>query len=520
MHSMHDEQPHPLPILPATSSWLLFDTLGTRAIERQALLMKPDGELMRRAGRGVARCALAVAPHAAKVWIAAGPGGNGGDGLHAAADLNVQGRKVTVSLFAEDTNLPADALQGLQRAHDAGVNVIRGLPTDDQFDLTVDALLGLGASRPPQGSILQAIQALNRLACPCLSVDLPTGLAADTGEADSCAVVQASATLSLLTLKPGLFTASGRVYAGQVWFDALGITSDAADRPCARLSSAANWHAIAPVRRHDQHKGSFGDVIVVGGAPGMVGAARLAAHAALAAGSGRTLVSLLDPDTPRGDTLRPELLWVDGAWLPGRAALEHSTMVCGCGGGPTVRAALPAVISRTNRLVLDADALNAIAEDPALVPLLRARASGGRATVVTPHPLEAARLLRVTTPAVQADRVGAARELAHKLNAVVVLKGSGTIVAAEGRLPSVNSTGSAALGSAGTGDVLAGWIGGMWAQAGATRSLEPSADVAFDCATAATWLHGAAADHEHRSAVRALDLVETMRDLISGAQPI
>jgi hydroxyethylthiazole kinase-like uncharacterized protein yjeF len=499
----------PLRVLPARWSWPLYSVATSRTIEARELSLRPGGALMREAGDSVARLALALAPHARRVWVAAGPGGNGGDGLHAAAELRRAGRDVVVTLLAARDRLADDALAGLQRAEGAGVAIVDHTP-DGAFDLAIDALLGIGATRAPAVEMAATIRALNAMSCSRLSVDLPSGLNANNGVPFGDAVVRAHTTLSLLTLKPGLFTASGRDLAGDVWFSALGVEPAPDDRVLACLTSGADARAASPPRVHRQHKGSFGDVLVIGGAGGMHGAARLAAHAALGAGAGRTIVSLLDVDASAGDVTRPEWLWLPGAWQPGVADLERSTVVCGCGGGNAVHAALPAILSRSARVVLDADGLNAVAVDRALQALLRSRHARGRATVMTPHPLEAARLLQSNTADVQADRLRAAQAIADRFQATVVLKGSGTVVAAPGIAPAVNSTGNAALASGGTGDVLAGWIAGLWSQA-AARDGVSAADEAFACAAAAVWLHGLAADRCGTASLRALDLVEAMR---------
>jgi hydroxyethylthiazole kinase-like uncharacterized protein yjeF len=261
--------------------------------------------------------------------------------------------------------------------------------------------------------------------------------------------------------------------------------------------------------------------VIIAGAPGMTGAARLAAHGAQAAGAGRTFVSLLDPAQPSGDVTRPEWLWAESAWMWDTRRLGASTLICGCGGGDAVAEVLPRVLSYAGSLVLDADALNVVARDPALETLLSDRASRGQATVITPHPLEAARLLGQNTAQVQAARLSAAQVLAGRLNAVVVLKGSGTVIAAPGATPVINSTGNAALARGGSGDVLAGWIGGLWAACrGSATKPAPVWDLAGRCATAAVWLHGLAADRWPAEASRALDLVEAMRRAGAAEVPL
>jgi hydroxyethylthiazole kinase-like uncharacterized protein yjeF len=487
-------------VLPLTRELALFDIAYTRALEQRAAAALPPYTLMARAGEAVARLALALAPHAQRIWIAAGPGNNGGDGLEAAGHLQRWGKEVAVSLIGDAAALPADAQTALARAQAAGVRI--GGETMDAPGLAIDALLGIGASRAPQGAIAAAIRQLNALPCPVLAIDLPSGLHADTGRLLGDACIVAAHTLTMLTLKPGLFTATGRDHAGTVWWESLGVDAST-DAPQAWLSGTC----ATPARRHAQHKGSFGDVAVVGGGPGMSGAALLAARAAHAAGAGRVFVELLADGAAALDPLRPELMFRDHWSGSTPAVLGASTVVCGCGGGDAVRAPLPRLLSLAKRLVLDADALNALASDPTLAALLRARAGRGLATVLTPHPLEAARLLGCTTAEVQADRLHAAHELAARHLSIVVLKGSGSVIAAPGQTARINSTGNAALATAGTGDVLAGWLGGRWAQ---LASGDDEAAAAFALAVQAVAEHGAAAEPQPIGALRAGDLIERL----------
>ena len=486
-------------ILPLVAEHALFDIAQTRALEQRAAASLAPHTLMARAGEATARLALAIAPHAEHIWVAAGPGNNGGDGLEAAGHLQRWGKRVTVTLVGDAAALPADAREALAWARAAGAHLDAEAPSSP--GLAIDALLGIGATRAPQGAIAAAIGRLNALPCPVLAIDLPSGLHADTGQPLGNACVMATHTLTMLSLKPGLFTAAGRDHAGAVWLARLGVDS-AADPPRAWLSGAAAPHA----RRHAQHKGSFGDVAIVGGGPGMSGAALLAARAAHAAGAGRVFVELLDGTGGMLDPLRPELMFRTG-WTAHSTneVLSRSTVVCGCGGGDAVRAPLPRLLSLAGKLVLDADALNALASDAALVPLLRARVGRGLATVLTPHPLEAARLLGCATVEVQADRLHAAQTLADRLGAVVVLKGSGSVIAAPGSTPRINATGNASLATAGTGDVLAGWLGGRWAQRDAN-----DAATAFTPAVQAVAEHGSAAEPPPSGALRAGDLIERL----------
>ncbi|MEO8118800.1 MAG: NAD(P)H-hydrate dehydratase [Rhodoferax sp.] len=452
---------------------------ATRRIEGAAQVALPPHILMQRAGLAVAQLALAIAPHAQRIWIACGPGNNGGDGLEAAMHLQRWGKQPIVSWLGSADRTPPDAAASHQRAVDAGVTFAEIPP--DSWDLCIDALLGIGAHvRAPAGRMADWIERINAGAAPVLAVDLPTGLHADTGHAAQPSVI-ASHTLSLLTLKPGLFTADGRDAAGTVWLDDLDVHPNPANQEGA---SPTAWLAGAPLtaaRRHASHKGSYGDVAVVGGAPGMTGAALLAASAALHAGAGRVFVGLLDGGTLTVDTRQPELMFRPVHALD----FKTMTVVCGCGGGDAVRAPLPKVLSTSSLVVIDADALNAIASDAQLQTLLIARGQRHAATVLTPHPLEAARLLGTTAAQVQHNRLAAAQQLAQRFDCTVVLKGSGTIIAAPGKTPVINPTGNARLATAGTGDVLAGVVGAHLA-----GGLN-----AFEAACQSVYQHGLAADH-------------------------
>ena len=475
----------------------LFDDATTRRIEQRASAGLPAHALMARAGRALTRLARALAPHARRVWIAAGPGNNGGDGLVLATALHRAGVEVGVTLVGHaGRTLPPDAAWALAQARAAGVALGEALPAAQaRIDLAVDALLGVGQRRAPEGVLADAIAVFGALRCPVLSVDAPTGLATDTGAQLGDAAVRATHTLTLLTAKPGLFTGAGRELAGEIWFDDLGVAPLADEPPTASLAGSRSAAALLAHRRHLANKGSFGDVHVAGGAAGMVGASLLAAHAASLAGAGRVLVHAHASDAGGVlpvDVRHPELMLRPvGELRRAIRANAKATVVAGCGGGDDAAAELPGCLSNAQRLVLDADALNAIARDAGLRAQLRARGARGDATILTPHPLEAARLLDSTAADVQADRLAAARKLAADTDAVVVLKGSGTLVAMPDGSVALNPTGDARLASAGTGDVLAGWIGGLWS---AQPSQSDAVGLAAAVARAAVWIHGRACD--------------------------
>ncbi len=450
----------------------LHDVATTRALEQALAATLPPHTLMQRAGLATARLALALAPHARTFWIACGPGNNGGDGLEAARHLQQWGKQPLVTWLGLAQTAPADAQASYASAQAAGVQFLDAPPPS--CDACIDALLGIGVTRAAEGRLADWIHRINALDVPVLAVDLPSGLNADTGHASGPAV-RATHTLSLLTLKPGLYTAAGRDLAGQVWLDELG-----ADSHAAPVQATLGGEPRPLMRRHASHKGSYGDVAVFGGAPGMGGAALLAASAALHSGAGRVFVALLDGSGLSVDTSQPELMFR----TPDALEPAQLTVVVGCGGGSAVATQLPRILSSAHRVVIDADALNAIANDSQLAQLLHARAARGRQTVLTPHPLEAARLLANSAAEVQHDRLAAARTLAQRFGCTVVLKGSGTVIAAPDRTPLINPTGNARLATAGTGDVLAGMVGARLAQG----------ETAFEAACAAVWLHGHMAD--------------------------
>jgi ADP-dependent NAD(P)H-hydrate dehydratase / NAD(P)H-hydrate epimerase len=245
----------------------------------------------------------------------------------------------------------------------------------------------------------------------------------------------------------------------------------------------------------------------------------LALYAALSAGAGRVYASALAAEGQAAQALRPELMsqpWGYAQWWKAPPAVLGARQagvvtLCGCGGGPEVAGTLPALLAHVPRLVLDADALNAIAADAALWQRLAARHHHGGWTVLTPHPLEAARLLGTTTAEVQGDRLHAASALAQCTGTVVVLKGSGTVVARPGAAPFVNPTGNARLATAGSGDVLAGWIAGAWARSHSAAHEDRASLQAL--AAACVWLHGHAAETPATSPrwpLLAADLVHAM----------
>jgi ADP-dependent NAD(P)H-hydrate dehydratase / NAD(P)H-hydrate epimerase len=484
----------------------LYGVEGTRAMERALTSTLPPFEPMARAGLVTAQLAMALAPHARCIWVACGPGNNGGDGLVAAKHLLDHSRRnggeleVVVTLCGDPARPTPDGARALSQALDAGVVIAPHPP--QAFDCAIDALLGLGAKRAPDGELAEQLTTMHSCTATVLSVDLPSGLLADTGVYLGPAPkigLGPRHTISLLTLKPGLFTADGRDLSGVVWFDDLGCTSQDQAAPVAILNGVQTG---SPRRAEASHKGSQGDVVVIGGqsialsGSGMTGAAILAARAALHAGSGRVYVGLLDGPEPsiHWDPQCPELMFRSlDTLLQYRRLLQSAGVVCGCGGGAAVVARLPQLLSTCPKLVLDADALNAISQDDHLKRLTSQRAQRGWVTVLTPHPLEAARLLEQDTATVMSDRLAAAMTLTQHLAVICVLKGSGTVITGPGQPPVINASGNSSLATAGTGDVLAGMLGAALAMPDMTP------ESAFQAVATAVAQHGQLADDWDRA---------------------
>ena len=472
----------------ADTSWPLHGIAASRQLESLSQTGLPPQALMQRAGLSVARLALALAPHGRHAWIACGPGNNGGDGFEAALQLQRMGWHISLN-EVRSSSTPADAQLARQRALEAGLRLQEQAP--ERFDIAIDALLGLGGElstqRPGSAQMQQWLATMYASGKPVLAVDLPSGLNGDTGQGGlDWSPGEQRHTLSLLSLKPGLLTAHGRDQSGHLWFDPLGADLNRVPATAWLLGADQLPRLDKALAAHASHKGSYGDVRVVGGieAPhegaSMAGAALLAARAALHGGAGRVYVSLLGQPTLHCDPQQPELMFQPwGAMAP---STSGQAIVCGCGAGQAAAAALPQVLAHSGPVVLDADALNAIAAEAPLRRQLRRRQRPD--TVLTPHPLEAARLLGGTASQVQADRLHAAQSLADEMACTVVLKGSGSIVAAPGRTVQVNPTGNALLATAGTGDVLAGMVGAALA-----RGLS-----GWDAARWAVHHHGATAD--------------------------
>jgi hydroxyethylthiazole kinase-like uncharacterized protein yjeF len=461
---------------------LLYSCAQIRAIEHAAQAVLPPGALMERAGLAASACALELLGGAAggAVLVLAGPGNNGGDGLELAANLADQGAEVELLHLASERAPSFEAGRALQRARAAGVRFVDDVPAGRPWRLVVDALFGIGLARALAGRARELALWTAQADCPVLALDLPSGLDADTGAVvgpDGVAV-RATHTITFLGNKPGLHTGEGCDHAGIVRVDGLGAEGLHQEAAQACLNGPALFETWLRPRRSNSHKGSYGDVAVLGGARGMLGAAVLAARGALYGGAGRVFAATLDAGAGL-DPLQPEIMFRAAAGM----AFTGRTVVAGPGLGDADEAIhlFGKALDANGPLVADADALNLGAARPELQARLAAH---GGPLVLTPHPLEAARLLGVTAPIVQADRLENARELAMRLNAVVVLKGAGSVIARPDGFVAVNGSGNPGLATGGSGDVLAGFCGALLAQGWP----------AWEAALGAVWMHGAAAD--------------------------
>lgn len=461
-------------------------TPALRTLEAVAQARLGDGVLMARAGAAAARIALEMGrDRAAPFLVLAGPGNNGGDALVLASALRERGVECRVALLGDPGRYRGDALGAWQRwdaARGPDDLVDDARPGLGDAPLVIDGLFGIGISRPPDERAAGWIDAVNASACPVLALDVPSGLDADTGRVLGTAI-RADRTITFIADKPGLHTGDGPDHAGEVVVDTLGVDDAVADDEAIGAFNRPTLfaHALRP-RAKNSHKGSFGSVAVIGGHDGMVGAALLAARMALHAGAGRVYVKLAGRQGPGHDVVHPELMFRDR--LDG---IDVNAVAIGSGLGQDTAALtlLKTWIETPQSLAIDADALNAIAVDPELgLALVGRRAAGHPVAVLTPHPLEAARLLGVDTKTVQADRIGSARELAASLDSVVVLKGAGTVITDPHGAWVINPTGNPGLATGGTGDVLCGLVAALLAQ-----RLSP-----IDAARAAVWMHGQAAD--------------------------
>ena len=481
-----------------------------RALEQTAFAHIDSFLLMQAAG---VRSALKIVDqiihsetHSTRCVVLAGPGNNGGDACIVAGELKRKGLQVDLLQVTEGKQGSKDRMQAVLWALAHGIQPIElepdmPLPEIALGTVIVDGLLGIACDRPPQGLIERLIQHVNahRHKARVYALDCPSGLNCNTGHAAGAAI-QAHTTFSYLACKQGLLSERGKGLCGELWIDSLNC-----DALLETNKHTNDWgpfvHAVSrldqlqrsPMRGHEHHKGSFGSIAVLGGQQGMVGACILSARTALMLGCGRVALTLLHetdlhlPDVQRQgqlpflDLIFPEIM---------NKGLESNlefadTVVVGPGLGQSDEALnmVYALLEHDKGLnmVWDADALNLLAKNSALRARFEhyRRKHRSKSMVLTPHPLEAARLLQSTTDMIQTDRIKAVKSLATQFDCTVVLKGTGSLICDSNQIE-INTTGGPALATAGSGDVLAGAIAAMLGQ-----GLEE-----FRAASFSVYLHG------------------------------
>ncbi len=447
----------------------------------------PGIDLMERAGRAVAEAAMALRP--SHITVVAGPGNNGGDGFVAARILAEHAYRTTVLLLGDRERLKGDAAMAAERWN--GPVTPASPERIAQGGVIVDALFGAGLDRPVEGAARAMIDAMNAASGHIVAVDLPSGISGDTGAVMGAAVT-AQQSVTFFRRKPGHLLMPGRQHCGDVSVADIGIHADVLDviRPRTFANGPRLWRGTFPVPRLDGHKYSRGHAVVVSGGMSFTGAARLAARGALRAGAGlATIASPRDALAVHAASNTAVMVReVDGAAaLTGFLSDKRLNAVVigpGCGVGSATCELVLAALAGERAVVLDADALTSFA-DRADILFETIRRRGVAATVLTPHAGEIARLFKGLMVTVQvSQKLEFSRASASQSGAVVVFKGPDTVIAAPDGRAAINDNAPPWLATAGSGDVLAGMIGGLLAQG----------MPAFDAAAAGVWMHGEAAN--------------------------
>lgn len=461
-----------------------------------------NGQLMERAGLAAFTLLQEHWPRARRLAVICGTGNNGGDGFVLARLASKAGLEVQLLQVGDAKRLRGDALAAAQAAGMSALPFSAEAIRD--CDLLVDALLGSGLQGELAGEWRAAVEAMNASGLPLLALDIPSGLNADLGTVQGCAV-RATRTITFIGLKQGLLTADGPAHCGELHFAGLGVPDTARARVPVqgqRLERSLFGHLL-PLRSRTAHKGDYGHVLVVGGAAGYAGAARLAGEAAVRCGAGLVSIATQAGGCTGITAMRPELMChavSGGSEL--QVLLQRATVVLigpGLGQQHWAEELLSVVLESSLPLVVDADALNLLAAEPAY----------RQNWILTPHPGEAGRLLGVSTKEIQQDRFAAAAGLQASLGGVVVLKGPGTLVLGRDGLPGLCAAGNPGMASGGMGDVLGGVIAALLAQGLDLR----------EAAALGVCLHATAADRAAQAdgerGLLASDLFPHLRHLVN-----
>jgi hydroxyethylthiazole kinase-like uncharacterized protein yjeF len=461
----------------------------------------PSPVLMENAGRG---CVEVLETYfeltGLRVLVVCGKGNNGGDGFVVARHLHNRGADVKIALLSSVKELKGDAMLNYKLAKVGKVDIteisrtvkLDRLCTVFHPDIIVDAIFGTGFAGKLQDLHHGVIELINQFDAFVLSIDIPSGVNGDNGQFDEACVI-ADATATMCLPKRGNYLYPGRAFCGDLHTIDIGVPYSTIDQGSPRITTHDDVARILPYRPPDGNKGTFGNVLIIAGARGFSGAAAMAAHATLKTGAG--LVRLA---APRGimDALESKLLEVvkiplaqtseetiSAAAIPTVLPLLKTSQAVVIGPGITtnpdtvefLRAILP---QTTAPLIIDADAINIIAQNTSILKKIKAP------FIMTPHPGELARLIKLTPKTINKDRIDLAADYARKFNCVLVLKGAPTVIATPSGETYINPTGNTGLASAGSGDVLVGMVSGLLAQQ----------VIPVDAAVAGVFLHGIAAD--------------------------
>ncbi len=441
---------------------LLYRAAQVREMDRRAIADHgiPGHELMERAGAAVFNALRECWPERRRIAVICGSGNNGGDGYVVARLAHQAGLEVRVLQVEPVDLLKGDAHRAASLLIEAGVTPQRFAPGSlAGSELLVDALLGTGLAREVEGRWREAIDLMNGADQPVLSIDIPSGLHADSG-AEMGAAVRADSTISFIGLKRGLFTGAGPDCSGHLRFHDLGVPPAVYEGLAAearRITSGDRPELLAS-RPRTVHKGHFGHVLVVGGEHGMNGAVRLAGEAAARSGAGLVSVATRAAHAATLAAARPELMChgVESA-LELAPLLARASVVAigpGLGGSAWAGELFSRVVDGGLPLVVDADGLNLLAADP----IHRGN------WVLTPHPGEAARLLETSVADVEADRFAAVRAIVRRYGGACILKGAGSLAVAEEGMIGVCTAGNPGMASGGMGDLLTGIVAALLAQ--------------------------------------------------------
>lgn len=482
----------------------LFSSEQARRIDRRVgeTIGLSGFELMARAGSAALEQLRRTWPRATDVCVVCGSGNNGGDGLVLARLAKAAGLQVQLFLAGHGPREGSEAKEALAQWKSAGGEILP-LPAElPKADVYVDAVLGIGLNRAPEGEVQKAVEALYRVG-PVFSLDVPSGVDADTGHCPGLAV-NATQTVSFIVRKFGLYTGEARNHTGDVILETLDLP-DFLVNEVSPLAWLQRDPLELPPRRQNTHKGDYGRVLVIGGAPGYTGAVRMAAEASLRVGAGLVTIATHPDHAGMLNIGRWELM-VRGVQKGNqlREMIEAASVVAigpGLSCSPWGREMWQSVLGISRPLVVDADALNLLAQAP----------HRSEDWILTPHPGEAARMLGWTGAKVQSSRREAVSLLRERFGGTVILKGSGTLVHGKEEL-TVCDAGNPGMASGGMGDVLTGVLAGLMAQ-----GLTP-----FEAAKEAVCLHAVSGDLAAREGQRgmlATDLLPWLRRLVNGLHP-